>query len=164
VLEALGFDLAQAITHFVSFLITVWLLKKFAWGPLMNMLEERRAKIAGEFETIEKDKADAAQLTAEYQAKLKEIDNERRAKLVEAAEEGKQMAAEIKASAQDEVKGLREKARGDLERDVAKAKVQLRDDMVAMTMTAVEKVIHEKLDEAKHRELIGKFIDGLEKV
>ena len=163
-LEALGVDFAQALTHLVGFLITVWLLRKFAWGPLMNLLEERRNKIAGDFEQIEHEKADVAKLTADYEAKLREIDNERRAKLVEAVDEGKTMAAEIKSNAMDEIKGLRDKAKADLQRDVDKAKVQLRDEMIAMTLTAAEKVIHEKLDEAKHRELIGRFIDGLEKV
>lgn len=162
-LEALGVDFAQALTHLVGFIITVWLLKKFAWGPLMNMLEERRDKIAGDFEQIEKEKAEVAKLTADYEAKLREIDNERRAKLVEAVDEGKALAAEIKAKAHDEVKAMHEKAKADLQRDIDKAKVQLRDEMVTMTMTAAEKVIHERLDDTKHRELIGRFIDGLEK-
>ena len=39
----------------------------------------------------------------------------------------------------------------------------MRDEMVAITMTAAEKVIREKLDDAKHRDLIGKYIDELEK-
>ncbi len=163
-LEALGFDAAQALTHLVSFALTVILLKKYAWGPLMALLEERREKIAGEFDQIEKEKAEVAQLSADYEAKLKEIDNERRAKLVEATEEGKSLAADIKAKAQDEIKGLHEKAKADLQRDVAKARVQLRDEMITMTMTAAGKVIREKLDDAKHRELIGGFIDSLEKV
>ena len=154
-------DWPQLLTHALGFLIFVWIMKRFAWGPLLGLMEERRNKIAGEFEQIEKDKAEVAAVTADYEAKMKEIDAERRAKLVEAVDEGKKMAAEIKASAQDEVKGLHEKAKADLQRDVAKAKVQLRDEMIAMTMTAAEKVVHEKMDDQKHRELIGRFIDNL---
>jgi len=154
-------DWPQLLTHALGFLIFVWIMKRFAWGPLLGLMEERRNKIAGEFEQIEKDKAEVAAVTADYEAKMKEIDGERRAKLVEAVDEGKKMAAEIKAAAQDEVKGLHDKAKADLQRDVAKAKVQLRDEMIAMTMTAAEKVIHEKMDDAKHRDLIGRFIDNL---
>ncbi len=153
----------QLLTHLVGFLITVWILKKFAWGPLLGIMEERRSKIAGEFDKIEQEKAAAAELSASYEAKLKEIDNERRAKLIAAVEEGKRHAAEIKSAAQNEIKGLHEKARLDIERDIDKARVQLRDEMVGMTISAAEKIIHEKLDEPKHRELIGKFIDDLEK-
>lgn len=162
-LDALGFDLQQALTHLISFLIAVWLLKKFAWGPLLNMLDERRNKIIGDFEKIEEEKKNVDSLTAEYEGKLKGIDEERRVELVKAVDEGKKIAAEIKAQAQQDAHALSEKTKADLEREVAKAKVQLRDDMVGMTLAATEKIIRERLDDAKHRELIGSFMDGLEK-
>jgi F0F1-type ATP synthase membrane subunit b/b' len=46
---------------------------------------------------------------------------------------------------------------------VAAAKVQLKEDMVSITLSAAEKILHEKLDIQKERELIGKFIDNIEK-
>ncbi len=153
----------QALTHAVGFLITVWILKRFAWGPLLALLEERRNKIADEFKNIDEEKAKTAQLTADYEARLKEIDAERRAKLVEGVNEGKKIAKEIESAARDEAKVISIKAKADLVREVAKAKVQLKNDMVAMTVTAAERIINEKLDDAKHRELIGSFIDNVEK-
>lgn len=156
-------DLPQLLTHAVGFLITLWLLKKFAWVPLLNLMEDRRNKIRDEFETIENEKLRVDQLTADYEGKLKDIDAERRAKLVEAVDEGKKIAEEIKAEARDDAQKTVEKAKEDLKRDVAKAKVQLKNDMVAMTIAAAEKLVGEKLDDAKHRELVGNFIDNLEK-
>jgi F-type H+-transporting ATPase subunit b len=102
-------------------------------------------------------------LTAEYEAKLKEIDNERRAEIVKAVDEGKKIASEIKAQAQQDAHALTEKTKVDLEREVDKAKVTLRDDMVSMTVVATEKIIRERLDDTKHRELIKDFMQGLEK-
>jgi F-type H+-transporting ATPase subunit b len=156
-------SLSQIITHAIGFLITLWILKKFAWKPLLDMMEERRSKIAGEFQKIEDDKADVDRMAADYDGKLKDIDNERRAKLVEAVNEGKKVAEEIKAAAHSEARKIHEKARADLAQDVAKAKVQLKDDMIALTMVAAEKIVVEKLDDAKHRDLIGRIIDGVEK-
>ena len=163
-LDALGFELSQFVSHTIGFLITVWILKKYAWGPLLALMDERREKIAGEFDSIEIEKSKVAQQQDEYEAKMKEVDNERRARLVEAVEEGKKVAADIKATAQEEVKQLRTKAQADLVREVAKAKVQLKSDMIEITMAAAGHVIRERLDDAKHRELIGSFIDSLEKV
>jgi F-type H+-transporting ATPase subunit b len=151
----------QLFTHALGFLIFVWVLRKFAWGPLLGLMEERRAKIAGEFEEIDNQKAEVAKVTADYEARMKEIDAERRAKLVEAVKEGKQLAAEIKTEAMAEVRTLHDKAKADLQRDVAQAKVQLRDEMVAMTMTAAQKIVRAELDDAKHRDLIGHYIDEL---
>jgi F-type H+-transporting ATPase subunit b len=156
-------ELPQLVTHAVGFLITFWVLKKYAWGPLLALLEERRNKIADEFKTIEDEKAKAAALTATYQAKLRDIDVERRQKLVEAVDEGKKIAEQIKAAANEDVKQAGIRAKAELERDVAKAKVQLKNDMITMTMTAAEKLLKEKLDDAKHRQLIAGYIDNVEK-
>lgn len=156
-------ELPQLITHAVGFLITFFVLKKFAWVPILNLLEERRKKIIVEFEQIDKEKAKVEELSTDYQAKLKDIDNERRERLVEAVDEGKKIAEELKAAARDEAKQAGVKAKEELERDVAKAKVQLKNDMIAMTITATEKIINEKLDDAKHRELVSNFMDNVEK-
>ena len=156
-------SLQQIITHAIGFLITLWILKKFAWKPLLAMIEERREKIAGEFQKIEDEKAEVDKLAAQYEAKLKDIEGERRAKLAEAVTEGKQVAEEIKRNAQAGARKIADKAKAELLLDVAKAKVQLKGDMVAMTVAAAEKIIREKLDDAKHRELIGNFIDNVEK-
>jgi F-type H+-transporting ATPase subunit b len=159
----MGFELPQILTHALGFLVTVWILKRYAWGPLLSLMEERRNRIIGEFQKIEDEKAGVAKTVAEYDAKLKEIDNERRAKLIEGVEEGKKVASELKAAAQEEVKNLHEKAKADLEREVAKARVELRDQMIAITLSATEKVIREKLDEKKQRELIDRYIAEIEK-
>jgi F-type H+-transporting ATPase subunit b len=157
------FDLAQFLTHLVAFVITYLILKKYAWKPLLNLMEERRSRIAGEFQKIDDEKASVAKQAANYDAKMKEIDAERRAKIVEAVEEGKKVAADIKATAQAEVKELHTKAKAELEREVAKAKVQLKNEMIEITMSAAEKVVREKLNDQKHRELIGKYIEEVQK-
>jgi F-type H+-transporting ATPase subunit b len=159
----MNIELAQVVTHIIGFLITVWLLKKFAWKPLLSMMEERRQKIKDEFKRIDDEKAAADELKADYEGKLKNIDAERRQKIAEAVNEANKMASDIKLSAQEEARGIISRTTEQLERDVAKAKVQLKEEMVTITLTAAEKILHEKLDEKKERELIGKFIDNIEK-
>ncbi len=159
----MNFEWQLLLTHSLSFLITLWILKRYAWGPLLSMIEERREKIVGEFETIEREKENANQLNAQYEEKLREIDNERRTKIVEAVNEGKKIAEEIQASARNEAQNLRQKSKSELEREVAKAKVQLKNDMVSLALAATEKLLGEKLEEPQHRKLIGDYIDELEK-
>lgn len=159
----MDFQWQQLLTHAVGFLVTLWILKRFAWGPLMAMMEERRNKIRTDFEEIEQERSKVSELEAEYQAKLRDIDDERRAKLIEAVEEGRKVAADIKQKAQQDVFGMNNKAKADIERDLAKAKVQLRDDMVHITVRAAEKLLRERLDDARQRDLIGRMIQDLEK-
>ena len=49
-------DWQAILTHMVGFVITVWVLKKFAWKPILSILEERREKIKSEFDQIESEK------------------------------------------------------------------------------------------------------------
>jgi len=151
------------ITHAIGFLITLWILKRYAWGPLLKLIEERRLKIVGEFETIEQEKQKAANLNAEYQSQLRKIESQRRSEIVKAVNEGKKIAEELKATARDQADELLQKTKSELEREVAKAKVQLKDDMVKLTVAATSKLLHEKLDENQHHKLISDYIDTIEK-
>jgi len=71
------------------------------------------------------------------------------------------MANEIKENARKESKDILTKARDEIQRDVDKAKVQLKNDLVNMTMRVAEKLIRERLDEEMDKKLIAEFIDSV---
>lgn len=162
ILDALGIKFPELLTQIVGFLIAVWILKKFAWKPLLGMLEQRRTKIKSDLDAAEQTKVDADELLSQYQAKLKDIDAEARAKIQDAVADGNKVATEIREQARAEAKDIIAKAREELARDVAKAKIELRNDMVNMAVLATEKIIAEKLDDEKHRSLIDSFLDEVE--
>jgi F-type H+-transporting ATPase subunit b len=164
ILEALKIEIPQLITHIIGFLILLWLLKRYAWKPLLALLDERRERIKNSFIDIENKQKQAEALNAEYQAKLRDIDTEARRRLNEAVVDGEKVAAKIKEDARGEAKEMLVRTKAEIEQDLAKAKVQLKNDVVAMTIAATEKIIHERLDTPKQRELIGRFIDDIEKV
>lgn len=151
----------QVITQIIGFLIALWILKKFAWKPLLKVLEERKERIKSEFGKIEEERKKAQELLQQYQEKLKEIEAEARVKIQEAVREGRDIAGEIKQQAQAEAKEILSKAQAEIEREIAKAKVQLKNDLVNMTLSATEKIIAEKLDEKKHKQLISDFIEEM---
>ena len=72
-------DVPQVLTQILGFLLMVWILRRYAWGPVIGMLEARREKIAGEFKEGERLKAEAMALKARYDAELKTIDAQARA-------------------------------------------------------------------------------------
>jgi len=157
----MGLEIGQIVTQIIGFLIAVFLLKKFAWKPLLSILEQRRAKIKSEFDNIDKEKQKVSDLLSDYQIKLKEIDALARVKIQEAAQEGQKLANEIKENARKESKEILAKARDEIQRDVDKAKVQLKNDLVNMTMRVAQKLIGEKLDEERDKKLIAEFIDAV---
>lgn len=157
----MGLELGQIVTHIIGFVIAVVILKRFAWKPLLSMLEERRSKIKSEFDSIEEERKKAGELYSDYQTKLKEIDSLARTRIQEAAREGQSLANEIKEDARKEAKQIVARTREEIQRDLDKAKVQLRDDMVSITLQLTERIIEEKLDQEKDRQLITRFVDEM---
>ncbi|MCD6385164.1 F0F1 ATP synthase subunit B [Candidatus Sumerlaeota bacterium] len=156
--------LAQILTQIVAFLILLGILKRFAWKPLVGMLDARRKIIADEFKRIEEMEQQVKELREEYEAKLRNIDAEGRARIHEAIKEGRRIAREITDNARVEAQQILERARQGLELEISRARVELRDDIVDMVLITAEKLLRERLDEPKQRELIASFIDDLRKV
>jgi F-type H+-transporting ATPase subunit b len=160
----MNLDVQLIVTHIIGFVIMVWILGKFAWKPLMGILEDRRQKIKSEFDKIETGKAEVADIKADLEAKLKDIDNLSRQRLTEAVNEGQRIAAEIKEGGRKEAKDIITRAKEELQRDVEKARAALKEDMVSITLAAAEKVISARLDDTENRRLVTDFIDNVEKV
>ena len=157
-------EYSQILTHLVGFLIAFFILKKFAWGPVLQMLDDRRQKISDEFAEIETQKQQADALLHEYEERLRKIEDEARARINEAVAEGQKVAAEIKVDAQDDALRITARAKSDLERDVDRARAQLKEDMVTMTLGATERLLREKFDESANRKLIERFLNEAETV
>ena len=134
-------DLQQILSQAISFLILLALLKRFAWKPLLAILDQRRAHIEGELREAAQRKDDMARLQEEYTQRLAKIHDEARTKLQEAILEGKRIALEIQEQARAQSQALLTKSRETIEMDVAKARETLREQMVAMTLDALERIL-----------------------
>lgn len=146
------------ITQAVGFIIVLLILKRFAWGKLLGFIDQRREKIAGEFSEIERGHQEVEKLKGELDLQLANIEETRRQKIQEAAQEAGKLAGDIKDEARQEVMALRTKAEKDIQLELDKANVQLRDQMVNAVITTTEKLIKERLDSDKHRQLISDFL------
>jgi F-type H+-transporting ATPase subunit b len=152
-------DIRQVATQILGFLIMLWILRTFAWGRVMSLLEARREKIAGEFADAERRKAEADQLRVRYEQELRTIDAQARQKLQEAVADGQRVAGEIKSQAQSEAAARLERAQDEIQREREKAKEILKEQMIALSMRGAEKILRQKLDDAQQRRLVGEFID-----
>jgi F-type H+-transporting ATPase subunit b len=152
-------DIRQVITQILGFLLMVWILRRYAWGPVMSMLEARREKIAGEFKEADRLKAEAQGLKTRYETELKGIDAQARQRIQEAVAEGQRVAGEIKTQAQKDAAVRLERAADEIVREREKAKETLKQQVVALSIRTAEKILRQKLDDPAQRKLAGEFID-----
>ena len=149
------------VTNIVAFVIFVWLLRKWAWGPIISMLDERKDKIQGDFATAEGKVAEAEQLRSDFEARLAEIKGLEREKLQEATKRGEDLAARLEAEARDKANNILGKGEAELQREFASARSELRAQVVTMAIGAAEMLIKDRLDDAKHRQLVEDYIQSL---
>ncbi len=155
--------IAGILTQIVAFLIFLWILRKFAWTPILRLLDERRNKIASEFERIDSLEDKFNNLKADYEKKMNQIDQEARQKLQEAVDEGRTFAREITDKARDEAKLIIEKTNQNIQIEMDKAKIELKNYIIDLSIKSSERLLHEKLDDEKHKSLLAKFISEIEK-
>ena len=139
-------DWGQVIAQVVGFLVVLFILKKYAWGPVIDMLEERRAKIQGDFDEIDAQRAEVAAVRKGLDDRLAGIEHEARERIQAAVAEGESVGNEIKLKARQEAQAIQRRAEEQVERDRDKAQVALRNEMVTMVVAATEKMLRENAE------------------
>lgn len=157
------FSTNEIAAQIVGFLLLLFLLRAFAWKKLLKLLDDRRERIASEFKKIEDTQAEIAKLMAEYDKKLSDIDETSRTKIQEAMARAKQLAEEVRESSQHQARKILEKAEESIEIELAKAKEELKNKVIDLTINTTEKIIKEKLTGEKDRKLVSEFIEEIDK-
>jgi len=152
-------DFKQVATQILGFLILLWGLRKWAWGPVLGMLETRRQKIAGAFDEAERRKTEALELKAKYEQDLRGIEAQARQRIQQAVTEGQQVAAEIKVQAQADAQERLARAEDEIHREREKAKELLKQHIVGLAVRTAEKILRQNLDDKAQRKLASEFID-----
>jgi F-type H+-transporting ATPase subunit b len=152
-------DIRMVGTQILGFLLLLWGLSKWAWGPLTAQLEVRRQKIAGEFAEAERRQLAADALKVKLEQDLRGIDAQARAKLQEAVGEGQKVAGEIRAQAQKEAQDRMARAEDEMMREREKAKELLKEQVIGLSIATAEKILKAKLDDPAQRRLAAQFID-----
>ncbi len=140
------------------FTLLMILLKKFAWGPLMGIMDQRAELIASEIEEAEKSRSESAKLLEEQRALLKEARTEAQAIVENAKQQGDAQRAEIMETARAEAARLKENAAAEIANEKDKAIQAVREEFVSMSILAAEKVLGKEVSEEDNRALIEETI------
>ena len=147
------------VAQLLIFLVMLGVLYRFAWGPLLRILNERRARIQQGVEATERAKQELEAAERERQAKLEEARREAQAMLDRIAKQGEDLRKELEAKAREQAESLIAKARAEIQQEREKAVQDLRSQVADLAVMAAGRIIGESLDAKKHRELIERAIE-----
>lgn len=157
-------DPKQILVHAAGFLILLAILKKFAWGKLLSAMEARTKRIQQEFASIERTQQELERLKTDYQERLAKVEEEARRKVQESILEGRRIASEIEESSRAHARETLEKTKEAAALEVAKAREQLKEQVVDLAIQINHKVLRQHLDEETDRRMIESFIREIEQV
>lgn len=153
-----GLRIGDMVVMLVFFLLLLVLLRKFAWGPLMGIMEERETFVANEIEVAEKNRKEAEIASAEATKQLNQTREETQQMIEEARETAVEQEKNIIAVARKEATRLKQVAEADIENEKDKAVQALQDKVASLSVLIASKVIEKEINAQDQEELIGEFI------
>lgn len=146
----------------VTFLIVLFLLKKFAWKPILNMIHEREKSIEDALASAERAKREMAELKASNERILNEARSERDQLLKEAREAKDAIISEAKSKAQKEADRLMAAARENIQNEKNAAIADLKNQVATLSIEIAEKILKEHLSsDDKQKALVKNLMQNV---
>lgn len=138
----------------VTFLIVFFLMKKFAWGPILKMIQEREESIESALNSAQKAKEEMAELQNNNEKLLAEARLEKDKMLKEAREIKETMINDAKDAAQKEAQRIMAEARNSIQNEKMAAINELKNQVALMSVDIAEKIIRKDLSKDENQKAL----------
>jgi F-type H+-transporting ATPase subunit b len=146
----------------VAFLITLWVLKRYAFGPIQKMLDERREQIRRSIEEADNARDEARKLLEEHRALIGQARSDAEGIIAEARKTRESMEQRMREETEAERQRRLEETRREIAAETGRALEQIRSEVADLTLEATSIVVGRKLDADRDRELISEAIGSLD--
>jgi F-type H+-transporting ATPase subunit b len=147
----------------VSFSILLFILKKFAWKPILKALADRENSIDEALKAAQLAKDEMTRLQADNEKILREAIIEREQIVKEAREMKDSIVRDAKTQASVEANKVMENAKAAIEQEKTAAIGEIKDIISSFSIDIAEKILKEHLaDEADQKKLVKKYVDQIE--
>lgn len=150
--------LAELIPALISFAIVFFILAKFAWPAISNMLDQRAETIRESLEKAESAKVEAERLLVEYKESMAEARKEASVLLTQAKQSAESTRAEAQAKAQVEYDAMLAKAREAIEGEKQAAIADLQASVARLSVDVAGKLIGSELNDDDHLKIVEKYV------
>jgi F-type H+-transporting ATPase subunit b len=160
--DFVGVNFWDALFVLLNTLLIFFVARKFLFGPVMKIIQDRQKEIDDLYDAAGSAKASAEALEKEYQQKLSVAAETSERLVKEAADRGRIREEEIIRQANREADAIREKAAADIARDKKKALNDAKDEISSIALEIAGKVVGEAMDGEQQQRLVDKFLADLE--
>ena len=154
--------LGTVLAQMLNFFILVWILHRFAYKPLVGMMNARKEQIANDLASAEKSRLEAEQLKADYAAQIAKARHEAQEIVEKAHHQAKLSTAEEVAAARSQIENEKERARQDIAIERDRAMNSLRNEVVSLSVAMAGKVVAKDMNSETNTKLIEDAIRQLD--
>jgi len=129
----------------VSFLVVLFILRKFAWGPILKGLKDRETSIEDALNEAKKAREEIAAMNARNEDLMREAREEREVLLKEARDIRDKEIATAKERAKTEAEALLARARTDIQNEKNAAITEMKNQVAELSIQVAERILREKL-------------------
>jgi F-type H+-transporting ATPase subunit b len=146
----------------ICFAIAFFVLRKYAFGPIQGVIDERRKRILEALEEAERSRGEARRLLEEHRALVGQARTDAEEILAEGRKVAESQRERMKEETEAERQRRLEETSRQIEAETRRALEQIRAEVADLTLLATAKVTGKALDEADHRRLIDEAISELD--
>jgi F-type H+-transporting ATPase subunit b len=142
----------------ITFFVVAFLLRRFAWGPILNVVDQREKAIAGSLEVARRERQEAEKLLADQKDALQKARSETAEMMRRNADDVEKLRVELVAKARAEAEAQKTEALREIASERTKAVAEVKSLAGALAVQIAEKLINKSLDPTKQRELVAEYL------
>ena len=152
------FRVGDMLVQLFFFIVLLFLVKKYAWGPVIGMMQKREEYVANEIEVAEQNRAEAERASKEAAEQLRQTKEDAQKIIEDAKHIGAKQEQEIIESARQAAERIKISAQEDIQSEKEKAIQALQDKVASLSVLIASKVIEKEINAADQEKLINEYI------
>ncbi len=148
----------------VTFIALLILLRRFAWKPVLSLLEERENTIRGSLDDARRAREEAEKHLAESREAMMKARQEISAVIEKGRQEAERLRQQMLEKAQRDADDARRRGLEEIERQKRAAVAEIRAAAVDLAVSAAGRIVKSSMDESAQRKLASDFLSGLDGV
>jgi F-type H+-transporting ATPase subunit b len=145
----------------ITFLVLLFVLKRYAWGPIVLTLEQRERTIHDAIESAKKERAEAEKLLAAQKEVLLKSQRDAAELARKSEQQVEVLRQELTAEARREADALLAEARRQILEELGQARAQLKAEVVDLAIDAAGRLVRTSMDEKAQRALVEEYLSQL---
>lgn len=158
IFAAVHFSVADFLVQLFNIVVIVFVLKKFFFEKVNQVMEDRKNEIKDNMLDIDKAWKDANEKEETYQKLLKEVKVQSNEIIGKAHEEGKNLKIELERAGKEEAKAILNQAQKEIENEKKAALIAIQDEVADLVISGAKAVLKEEISEESQKKLIEDFV------